>query len=128
MPKRYDRRSVLVFDGFLSGDLVRDVYCASDFVLNDAAEYLTSAVVRTAMEYARPVIARETGCTRDMARGAAVWIDRHGGLAEAIAQALALPSEQYARLSESAAARNRERQWDGTAGVLSDLYEGLIPA
>ena len=48
---------------------IRDVFCAADFVVDDAERCLTSDVVRTAMSYSRPVLVRSFWrCARHGAR------------------------------------------------------------
>ena len=119
------RGSIHVLDGFVAADAMRDIYCASDFVINDAEGYLTSGVIRTAMEYGRPVIAHPQGCAVDMAAGAAVWIQKPMGLKGAVGDALEMSELRYTAMVESAGKLNAERQWPAAAAVLTDLYARL---
>ena len=113
---------ILVLDRFLSADEMRDVYCASDFVVNDAPEYLTSGVVRSAMSYGVPVIARDYGSTPDMARGAMVEIGPQG-LTEAMRRAASLTEGERAALASAALARDGERSWAAAGKILREVYE-----
>lgn len=118
-------RNVIIIDRFLSGDEMRDVFCASDFVINDAEEYLTSGVVRSAMSYGVPVIARMYGSTADMARGALIEIGPRG-LTEAMGRAAGLSAAARASLASEARARDRERSWAAAGTALRAAYERAV--
>jgi glycosyltransferase involved in cell wall biosynthesis len=116
---------VVSMDRFLSAMDMRDVYCAADFVINDAEEYLTSGVVRSAMSYAIPVIARAYGSTADMARGAMVEIGPEG-LTAAMRRAEGMNPGERSALSAAALARDRERSWKAAGAALGKLYSELL--
>ncbi len=116
-----------VFNGLVPTEKIRDIACAADFVINDAPRYLTSAVIRMAMSYGRPVIAYSYGSTLDMARGAAVFIDEgDNGLASAITKALRMDNSNYRQLAEAALQRNAERSWDQAGAGCVDTYNRIL--
>lgn len=123
------RSARVVLDGYVQSSQLRDVICAADFVVNDGARYLTSAVIRSALSYGVPVIAYRYGAAIDMADGATVWIDEgSGGLEAAIANALSTTEEEWARLSRAAVARDAERNWDGAGVGCDGLYRTILEA
>lgn len=118
---------ILLLDGFLPKEMIRDVFCASDFVVNHAKNYLTSAVVRTAMSYSVPVIDYPYGSTLDMAGNAMVLIeDENGGLKHALALALDMPADRYREMVKSAAQRDLERQWPHAGSACVKLYNRIL--
>jgi hypothetical protein len=126
LPDDRDDR-VKVYEGVLSPDLFHKLLCASDFVINDGHRYLTSAIIRAAISYARPVIARPFGSTLDMAQGAAVWIpDTPDGLVTAIQSALKMSMEYWGKLSAAAAEHESLLSWQGYAAACIRLYKQLI--
>lgn len=122
--KNNDDFRIKVFDGLLSNDTLRNIFCASDFVINDASKYLTSAVVRTAMSYGIPVIVYPYGSAIDMAKDAAIFIkETNNGLETAINYALKMDNNQYINMVNAAWQRNKERSWDNCGKSIVELYE-----
>ena len=120
---------ILVFDGMLPNELVRDILCASHFVINHAQRYLTSAVVRAAMSYGTPVIAYPFGSTLDMAQDAAVLIGGEANaLEQALGRALQMGDEEHHRMTAAALQRNRERKWQDSSAACVELYSRVIEA
>ena len=120
---------IRVLSGLLPDATLRDVFCASDFVINHAQRYLTSAVVRAAISYGVPVITYPYGTSLDMARGAAIFIDEEsGGLDRALQRALAVSPSEYEALAQAARERNVERTWEQAGMACADLYNRLIEA
>ena len=118
---------VIVKPGMIEHDEFRDLICASDFVVNDAPQYLGSAIIRAAMGYGVPVVARRFGCTQDMANGACVDIpDGPEGIGQAIDAALALTQDQYQRMSYRAFENHRARPWSGYAAGCVSIYDQVI--
>lgn len=124
MPPDKDYR-ILTYDGFIDASKIRDIFCASDFVINDAEEYLTSAVIRTAMTYGIPVIAQPFGSTLDMAKDAVIFIKKQD-LAGAIKTALSLKGKCYEHMTKAAFQRDAERQWSQNGFNLTKLFMQLI--
>ncbi len=105
---------------------MRDVFCAADFVVDSADQRMTSRIVRTAMSYSRPVLARAYGATIDMARGAAITIDDDpGGVDRAMIKACALTSDERRLLERAAAQRSRERSWRDVGRSCVRFYDDL---
>jgi len=125
LPEELIDSRMIIFDGFQSPEKMRDIFCAADFVINDAQRYLTSAVVRAAMTYGVPVIARPFGSTLDMAKGAAIFIERDG-LDEALREALRLENKRYESLRCEAIKRDAERRWERSGERISELFRNLI--
>lgn len=117
---------IVTYAGLLSNEMIRDIICASDFIVNDAQKYMTSAIIRTALSYHTPVIVNPYGAAEDMARGAAIFIQENDDpVDEAIQQALSLSNEEYTALVQSAVERNAERTWNGMGMNLTNLYESV---
>ena len=115
--------SRLVEYGFVAPSLLRDIFCAADFVINDAERYLTSAVIRTAMSYSRPVLVRPFGSAIDMARGASIHIgDGQLAVRHAFAEASSASLERREALAAEAALRNAERSWRDAGNACVRLY------
>jgi hypothetical protein len=119
-----ESEGIMVIDRFFSPEEMRDLYCASDFIVNDAKEYLTSGVVRSAIGYGVPVIAYAYGSTIDMARGAVVEIGDEG-LEAALTRAVGLSVEELDGMRVQARVRDGERRWDEGAVSLVAAYEGF---
>lgn len=118
----HDNR-IIIFDGPQPNERIRDIFCAADFVVNDAQRYLTSAVLRTAMSYGVPVIAYPYGSALDMASGAAIFVDEQpDGLRRALHDALTVSPADYQIMVQHAQANNRARQWPDFGAVCTDLY------
>jgi len=118
---------IIIFDELLPNELLRNIFCASDYVINDAYEYMTSAVVRTAISYRVPVIVRKYGASIDMAKDAMIFIeDKIDGLENAIKYALNLDDVHYNMLVKAAESRNEERPWSQYGKTFDDLYSTLI--
>jgi len=109
---------ITLLDGFIQPEQMRDIYCAADFVVNDAEYYLTSAVVRAAMTYGVPIIVRPFGSAIDMAREAAIFIDE-SGIDGALLIALQSDPEKCETLRKEASKRDKERTWE-TSGKKLD--------
>jgi glycosyltransferase involved in cell wall biosynthesis len=117
----------IVLDRFLKKEEIRDIFCASDFIVHDAQKYLTSAVVRTAMSYGVPVISYAYGCAVDMARDAAIFIGEDAkDLEGALRLSFKIDSEKYERLAMEARARNVERKWDQAGVACAALYRHIL--
>jgi len=115
--------------GMVGHDEFRDLICASDFVINDAYRYLGSAIIRVALGYGVPVIARSFGCTADIARGAFIDVPEHPrGLDEALATALELSGAEHEEMSRQALERDRERPWSAYGRGCLDLYRRALHA
>jgi glycosyltransferase involved in cell wall biosynthesis len=117
---------IVTYTGLLSNEKIRDVICASDFIVNDAQKYMTSAIIRTALSYHTPVIVNPYGAAEDMARGAAIFIQEDDDpVDDAIREALTMDTEEYMSLVRSAKERNAERTWDQTGNNLVRFYEKI---
>lgn len=115
--------AITVIDGLIENGKLRDIICAADYIVNDAKQYLTSAVIRAAISYAIPVIAYPFGTAIDMAQGALIPIDdAKDGIAGALKVASSIDNTSYANMREYAAIRNQERTWDRMAQACVDLY------
>ncbi|TAL70782.1 MAG: hypothetical protein EPN82_01425 [Bacteroidetes bacterium] len=127
VPVKNDK--IKVYDELLPNEKLRTIFSASDFVINDAHEYMTSAVVRTAISYNVPVIVRKYGASIDMAKDAVIFIeDTHNGLGNAIISALNLSDEEINKLVNSAKMRNEERPWSQYGMGFNDLITRLQSA
>ena len=114
--------NVLFYPGMLDNEMVRNILCAADFLINDGVNYLTSGVLRCAMSYGLPVITYHYGAAIDMTAGAAIEIrDDQGGLMDAVRSALQMSAERYADCVKQAGLRNSERSWR-QCGEVCDLY------
>lgn len=120
----FDSR-ITVINRYLFPEELRDVFCSADFVINDGEQYLTSAVVRTAMGYGVPVIAYPYGATLDMAKNAALFIG-DGGLDEIIYEALHIDQIRYEVLCQEALNRNAERSWEMTGIKLDKFLRSFV--
>lgn len=118
---------VMVIDKLVPKEMLRDIFCAADFIVNDAQNYLTSAVVRTAMGYGVPVIAYPFGSTLDMAKDAAIFMEDGGrpGLEKAMRTALQIDDRSYQLMAQAALQRNSERGWAQMGAACVDLYRRL---
>ena len=115
--------------GMVSHEKFRDLICSSDFVVNDAFQYLGSAIIRVALGYGVPVIASSFGCTSDIAKGAYIPIEEtKGGLDSALETALALPKSGYDQMVQNALERHKERPWSAYARGCLDVYQKTIGA
>lgn len=118
---------VQVRPGMIDHDEFRDLICASDFVINDAYRYLGSAILRVALGYGVPVIARSFGCTADIARGAYVEVSEGpDGLDVALAAALALPADVHRAMCQQALERDRERPWSAYGARCAETYRRAL--
>ncbi len=117
---------IIVIDELIPNDKLRDIFCASDFVINDAKEYMTSAVIRTSISYQIPVIARKYGASIDMAKNAVIYIeDTDDGLEKAIRNAFTMNDIDYNNLVEEAKLRNAERPWNQYGKAFDELFKRL---
>ena len=115
---------IKVFHGMLPSDLFHQILCASDFVINDAPRYLTSAIIRVAMSYGRPVIAYPFGSAPDMAEGAAIWLDDSPDtLVRAIQMARAMDVAAWQKMSDAALKHENELTWESAGRACIALYE-----
>lgn len=129
--QRYENsENIKVIPGLLGKKLVATIFSASDYVINDARNYLTSAVVRTAMSYSVPVIAYSYGSTSDMARSAAIFLDDYKSNTDALKEALTfshnISKKTYQNLVYHAEMRSLERSWNKNGLKLKKLYKGII--
>ncbi len=113
------------FGSYLDNRVVRDLFCAADFVIEHGLRQLTSAVVRTAITYGKPVISRDFGCTSDMAEGAAVWINQDNSLCDIFATLSNIPENDYCALALAAKQRNSERSWSKFGEALASTIDQL---
>jgi glycosyltransferase involved in cell wall biosynthesis len=126
VPKDLDKR-VKIYEGVIPVDLFHKILCASDFIINDGQHYLTSAIIRTAMSYSRPVIAYPFGSAVDMAKDAAVWIsDSENGLADAIRTASMMSEPAWQALSAAAAKNETLFTWQQCGEACMALYQELL--
>ena len=116
-----DIRKVKVMEGFLADNRIRDIFCAADFIINDAQNYLTSGILRTAMSYHTPVICYRYGAAIDMVDGAAIWLDNTGLLKKALRTAKNMSREAYQSMVAEAKKRNDERPWLRSGEALNQL-------
>ena len=116
---------VRFFGSYLANPVVRDLFCASDFVIEHGLRQLTSAVVRTAISYGKPVISRDFGCTSDMAAGAAVWMSEDNSLCDIFAMLSNIPESDYLALAWAASQRNSERTWSKFGNALASTIDQL---
>jgi glycosyltransferase involved in cell wall biosynthesis len=123
----WDVDAVRVLEGFRTQDEMRDLFCAADFLVQDARDYLTSAVIRSALSYGLPVVARNEGSTKDMAAGALVEIGETG-LEDAIERCLQLAPEELQSLRRQALARHKERTWQRSTNAIADLFFSMMDA
>jgi glycosyltransferase involved in cell wall biosynthesis len=113
--------------GMLDNDAIRNILSAADFLVNDADEYLTSAVLRCSMSYGVPAIAYRYGASIDMVAGAVIDIDRTpGGLDRSIATALQMEEAAWAWLHEQALQRDRERAWQQCGPECHRIYTAIL--
>ena len=114
---------VIMFDGMVPNETLRDILCAVDFVINDAKHYLTSAIVRAAISYGVPVVAYPFGSTIDMARGALIPIDdSSGGITQSLSQCFHMEPNTYEQMKEVTRARNKERTWEKCGEACAQVY------
>ena len=114
---------IKVFHGLLPAGQFHQVLCAADFVINDAPHYLTSAVIRVAMSYGRPVIAYPFGSAPDMAEGAALWLDDSpDALARCFREADKMDEPTWERMSDAALAHERTLTWEKVGAACMALY------
>ncbi|MBI5325180.1 MAG: glycosyltransferase [Ignavibacteriae bacterium] len=124
IPVKSDK--IIIYDELIPNEKLRNIFSSSDFVINDAYEYMTSAVVRTAISYHVPVIVRNYGASIDMASDASILIeDGLNGLDNAITKSLSLSAEEYNFLVNGAVLRNVERQWNQYGKAFDDLITSL---
>ena len=117
------RENIIIYDGLIPNKQFRDIFCASDFIINDGRKYMTSAIVRTAMSYGVPVIVRHYGASIDMAKDASIIIEENDdGLTKAIQQAITINSEEYDKMRREAESRNAERIWGQYGKAFNELY------
>lgn len=116
--------------GLLKPETVRDVCCAADWVLMPGRRYLTSAVIRTALSYGRPVICPDFGCQTDMAREAAIWLadDSEPALQAALQAALRMTTPEYQVFCAAAERRNTERTWSASAATYIQMLDTVSGA
>jgi glycosyltransferase involved in cell wall biosynthesis len=118
---------VVVKPGMIDHEEFRDLICASDYVVNDAPQYLGSAIIRAALGYGVPVIARRFGCTESLAEGACVPIsDESGGVDDAIHVALAMEPDRHRRMCEHAIRNHQARPWSAYAAGCMRVYDEVI--
>lgn len=118
---------IIVLDGLQTNERLRDIFCAADFVINDAQRYLTSAVLRTAMSYGVPVIAYPYGAALDMVAGAAIFIDEQpDGLANAIWKALNIDPTEHDRMGLHARMNSQARTWSDFGAACVELYRQVL--
>jgi glycosyltransferase involved in cell wall biosynthesis len=114
---------VTLLDGLLERETIRDVICAADFIVQDGAQYLTSAVVRTAISYSCPVIAYDFGCTSSMARGCLIPIESN--LLSSMLRAVEIDLAEVSEMQTQARLRNAERSWIVAGQNLSGFFRQL---
>ena len=81
---------------------VETVFKACNFAVVPGQFYLTSAVVRLALSYDRPVVVPHYGCAPEMVGPAGIYYesDDPEGLATALTKAIAADFDNYKRLAE----------------------------
>jgi len=66
--KYKESQNIKIFPGIVDNQQLRNIACASDYIINIGEEYLTSAVTRLAISYHTPLILRKYGSNID------IWI------------------------------------------------------
>jgi hypothetical protein len=118
---------VVIKPGAVEHEEFRDLLCAADYIVNDAPQYLGSAIIRAALGYGVPVIAHSFGCTSDLAKGAYIPIpEEPDGVAKALKIALAIDPTEHRRMSEQAFKNHLARPWSAYAAGCSELYSRLV--
>ncbi len=126
LPDALDSR-IRIHPGVISPALFHQFVCASDFIINDAKHYMTSAILRVAMSYACPVIAYPYGSALDMAKGAAIWIpDGLDGLDTAIRVALQMSEDDREKLSSAAAINEQLFSWQACGEACLRMYQRVL--
>ncbi len=117
---------IMLYPGFQEPKRIRDLFCASDFVVNDGEQYMTSGVIRTAMSYGVPVITRPYGAAINMAQNAAIFIPESAeGLSRAFREAMHINSDTLNSMRATAAMRHKERTWKKFAESVTKLYREI---
>jgi len=111
-------RNVRFFSGLLSNEMVRDLVCASDFVINPAPLYLNSGALRCAISYSRCVVGYNFGSVVDMANDCLVDLSHFTNYSELLSHLESISQDQINAYERVALLRNSERGW-------SKSYEGL---
>lgn len=120
-----DHNRIRFFGRFLENEIVRDLFCASDFVIEHGVRQLTSGVVRTAISYGKPVVSRDFGCSSDMASGAAVWLSDDNPMQSIFEQLSCLPQDTYESMALAARTRNLERPWSAFGEAVAGTYDSI---
>jgi glycosyltransferase involved in cell wall biosynthesis len=122
--KTLDTKGIHIVERYLAPAEMRDYFCAADYLVSDAEQYLTSAVIRSCMQYGLPVISNTFGTTADLAKDAIIPID--GTVEEAIQQALCIDEKQYVLMREAAFRNDEYRTWERGVSNILGLFNELI--
>jgi glycosyltransferase involved in cell wall biosynthesis len=126
LPEHLDQR-INVYSGVIPPELFLQLICASDFTLNDARHYLTSAIIRVAMSYACPVVAYPYGSALDIARDAAIWIpEAEDGLETAIRLALQMSENDRQKLCSAAVVHEQDLTWQACGHACQRMYQRVL--
>ena len=126
LPKQLDSR-IRLYHGVVPKSQFLEILCATDFVINDGPNYLTSAIIRTVVGYHRPVICYPYGSALDFADQCSIWIDDNkGGLHTAIQEASRMDEKTWQKLSEAASKNDLAFTWEQNGAACMALYEKVI--
>jgi hypothetical protein len=115
-------QSIKVFADWIEPTIMRDIYCASDFIILDGQDYLTSGVIRSAIHFKVPSICRLFGASKDMASGATVAIVGDD-LKSAFEKARSIAgSAEYEEMIRCCKIRDDERNWVICSEMLYETY------
>ncbi len=121
--EKIDSEKLIYLNRLLENEVVRDCFCISDFVINEADEYLNSGVLRTSLGFGKPVICRPYGGGIDMTKDCIIPIDNFKSYESLLAFTLNMVESKYIKMAENAKLRSRERSWDVAYKELGNLYK-----
>ena len=106
--------------------MVRDLFCVSDFVINDSKKYLNSGVLREALSYGKPILTYSYGAVVDMAIGSMIDLYKYDSLKHLVRYLTHMDDSTYQSLSNHAIARDSERSWDVSSQFLNEEYKRYL--
>ncbi|MEM6883623.1 MAG: hypothetical protein AAF571_01230 [Verrucomicrobiota bacterium] len=119
---------IQILDEFIDDPKLRDLFCASDWVIMNGQQHLTSAVARTAISYSRPVICEAYGSQIDMLEGCSIPLagQSRDDYIHAYLRAADTSPEACNTLELSAKRSHDERSWKNfhtqRNRLISDMY------
>jgi hypothetical protein len=116
--KAYKSNNVIVFDDFVSNEILIELISCSNYILHSGFNYLTSAAVRVAISYGIPVIAEPFGSTIDMCSGS--LIEFREPYDKVFKNLPGKDSELYFEMQRKAKISNSERTWSKSANQFCD--------